>query len=261
MKKNTYTNFLFCLFIALAMSSCVSRSKMVYLANATQTDISNTAATYEPKIQVDDILQLVITAENSDVVAPYNLKRVQISSDQVGSSDQSSNLLMTYLVDSNGDIDMPQIGLVHIAGKTRREAIQEIKNKLSEYITEPLVSLRIANFKISVLGEVNRPDTYTVTGERITLLEAISKAGDLTIQGKRDNIIVIREVDGNRSINRVDLTNSDFITSPFYYLAQNDVVYVEPNQMKLNNANVGPSLTIAVSAVSLLISLIVIFTR
>lgn len=247
--------------IALAMSSCVSRSKMVYLANATQTDISNTAATYEPKIQVDDILQLVITAENSDVVAPYNLKRVQISSDQVGSSDQSSNLLMTYLVDSNGDIDMPQIGLVHIAGKTRREAIQEIKNKLSEYITEPLVSLRIANFKISVLGEVNRPDTYTVTGERITLLEAISKAGDLTIQGKRDNIIVIREVDGNRSINRVDLTNSDFITSPFYYLAQNDVVYVEPNQMKLNNANVGPSLTIAVSAVSLLISLIVIFTR
>lgn len=234
---------------------------MVYLANATQTDISNTAATYEPKIQVDDILQLVITAENSDVVAPYNLKRVQISSDQVGSSDQSSNLLMTYLVDSNGDIDMPQIGLVHIAGKTRREAIQEIKNKLSEYITEPLVSLRIANFKISVLGEVNRPDTYTVTGERITLLEAISKAGDLTIQGKRDNIIVIREVDGNRSINRVDLTNSDFITSPFYYLAQNDVVYVEPNQMKLNNANVGPSLTIAVSAVSLLISLIVIFTR
>lgn len=247
--------------IALAMSSCVSRSKMVYLANATQTDISNTAATYEPKIQVDDILQLVITAENSDVVAPYNLKRVQISSDQVGSSDQSSNLLMTYLVDSNGDIDMPQIGLVHIAGKTRREAIQEIKNKLSEYITEPLVSLRIANFKISVLGEVNRPDTYTVTGERITLLEAISKAGDLTIQGKRDNIIVIREVDGNRTINRVDLTNSDFITSPFYYLAQNDVVYVEPNQMKLNNANVGPSLTIAVSAVSLLISLIVIFTR
>lgn len=247
--------------IALAMSSCVSRSKMVYLANATQTDISNTAATYEPKIQVDDILQLVITAENSDVVAPYNLKRVQISSDQVGSSDQSSNLLMTYLVDSNGDIDMPQIGLVHIAGKTRREAIQEIKNKLSEYITEPLVSLRIANFKISVLGEVNRPDTYTITGERITLLEAISKAGDLTIQGKRDNIIVIREVDGNRTINRVDLTNSDFITSPFYYLAQNDVVYVEPNQMKLNNANVGPSLTIAVSAVSLLISLIVIFTR
>lgn len=247
--------------IALAMSSCVSRSKMVYLANATQTDISNTAATYEPKIQVDDILQLVITAENSDVVAPYNLKRAQISSDQVGSSDQSSNLLMTYLVDSNGDIDMPQIGLVHIAGKTRREAIQEIKNKLSEYITEPLVSLRIANFKISVLGEVNRPDTYTVTGERITLLEAISKAGDLTIQGKRDNIIVIREVDGNRTINRVDLTNSDFITSPFYYLAQNDVVYVEPNQMKLNNANVGPSLTIAVSAVSLLISLIVIFTR
>ncbi|MNE62735.1 Polysaccharide biosynthesis/export protein [compost metagenome] len=161
-----------------------------------------------------------------------------------------------YLVDANGMIDFPVLGSMKVGGLTRTEVLQMLKSKIAVYIKEPIINLRITNFKVSVQGEVGVPGTYNVTSERITLVEALSMARDLTIYGVRNNILVIREVDGVKSYNRVDITQSNFINSPFYYLAQNDVVYVEPNQNKINGAAVGPNTSVLISITSLLITLV-----
>ena len=153
-------------------------------------------------------------------------------------------------------IDFPVLGKLKVGGLTRSEVLQLFKDKISKYIKNPIINLRIMNFKVSVQGEVTLPGTYNVASERITLIEAISMAKDLTIYGKRDNILVIREVNGVKSFNRVDITKADFINSPFYYLAQNDVVYVEPNKTKINGAAVGANTGVLISITSLLITVI-----
>ena len=130
------------------------------------------------------------------------------------------------------------------------------KSKISKYIEKPIINLRILNFKISVQGEVVLPGTYSINSERVTLIEALSMAKDLTIYGRRDNILVIREINGVKTYNRVDITKADFINSPFYYLSQNDVVYVEPNKNKINGSAVGPNTSVIISITSLLITLI-----
>jgi polysaccharide export outer membrane protein len=134
--------------------------------------------------------------------------------------------------------------------------LQLLQQKIGVYIKNPMINLRIMNFKVSVQGEVNLPGTYPVASDRITLIEALTMAKDLTIYGKRNNILVIREIDGVKSYNRVDITKADFINSPFYYLAQNDVVYVEPNKNKINGAAIGPNTGVIISISSLLITLI-----
>ena len=148
------------------------------------------------------------------------------------------------------------LGKLKISGLTRTEVLKMFHERISKYIEKSIINLRILNFKISVQGEVTVPGTYSIASERITLIEALSMAKDLTIYGKRDNILIIRETDGIKSYNRVDITKSDFINSPFYYLAQNDVVYVEPNKNKINGAAIGTNASVIISVTSLLITLI-----
>ena len=133
--------------------------------------------------------------------------------------------------------------------------------KVKEYITNPTINLRILNYKISVLGEVKSPGNYPLESERITLLEALSKAGDLTIYGRRNNILVIREKNGIKSFNRIDITKSDFINSEYYFLTQNDVIVVEQNKTKVNSSVIGPNVTAIISATSVLISILILLTR
>jgi polysaccharide export outer membrane protein len=164
--------------------------------------------------------------------------------------------MQLYLVDANGTIDFPVLGKLKVGGLTRSAVLQLFQEKIGAYIKNPIINLRIMNFKVSVQGEVVAPGTYTIDSERITLIEALSKARDLTIYGKRNNILIIREIDGVKSYNRVDITQADFINSPFYYLAQNDVVYVEPNKNRINAAAVGPNTGVIISVTSLLITII-----
>jgi polysaccharide export outer membrane protein len=159
-------------------------------------------------------------------------------------------------VDAAGSIEFPVLGKLKVGGLSRSEVLQMLQQKIGVYIKSPIINLRVMNFKVSVQGEVNAPGTYTVDSERVTLIEALSKARDLTIYGKRNNILIIREIDGIKSYNRVDITKADFINSPFYYLAQNDVVYVEPNQNKINGAAIGPNTGVIISITSILITLI-----
>jgi polysaccharide export outer membrane protein len=168
---------------------------------------------------------------------------------------------ISYLVDSNGMIDYPVLGKIKLAGLSKNEAIIHIQNLLKEHIKDAVVNIRIMNFKFTVLGEVNRPGSFSNPSERITLLEALGQAGDMTIYGTRNNILVIRENNGTKTTQRVDITKPDFINSEWYYLSQNDVVYVEPNKTRINSSAVGPNLTVGLTALSLLVTIIALSTR
>jgi polysaccharide export outer membrane protein len=167
----------------------------------------------------------------------------------------------TYLVDSKGEISFPVIGSIKMGGLTRTEAVEKLKSELEKYVKNPIVNLRIVNYKVSVFGEVLRPGTYNIRTERVTLPEVISMAGDMTIYGSRNNVLVIREENGQKTHSFIDMTQADFINSPYYYLTQNDQVYIEPNKTRINSAAVGPNIAVGISALSLIITIIALVTN
>ncbi len=212
---------------------------------------------YEAKLQPDDLLSIIVSAENPELTVPFNLPQIQGNYE----INNNQNGIKTYLIDNYGYIEFPVIGKMKLGGLTRTEAKEKLVSAVAEYIKNPIVNLRILNFKVSVLGEVLKPSSFTLSSERITLLEAISLAGDLTIYGKRNNILIIRETEGKKTYNRIDITKSDFLNSPYYYLAQNDVVVVEPNKTRVNASVIGPNVTASISAISVLVTLLVILLR
>src|SRR5690606_21288729 len=244
---------LLCTAVVLMLQSCGSRRTIVY-ANNIQQKTYEEATQYEAILQPDDLLSIQVLGENKEVTTPFNLP-------EMGQNDSQHRNVRTYLVDNEGYIDFPGLGRMQMAGLTRTQAREKLVAALSEYIVNPTVNFRIVNFKVPILGEVVRPGTYETQGERITLLEALGQAGDMTIYGKRDNVLLIRETEGKKTHARVDLTDASFIDSPYYYLKQNDVVYVEPNKTKIHSSTIGPDITIIFSGISLLTTLFVILTR
>jgi polysaccharide export outer membrane protein len=242
---------------SLFLVSCASKKDVLYLQNIDQINSNQGSLSYEPKLQNDDLLSIIVAADQPELTVPFNLPQIQ-GNYQI---NQNQDGIKTYLIDIDGNIVFPVIGKVKLAGLTRSQAVRMLEEKIKEYITNPSVNLRILNYKFSVIGEVNRPGTFKIESERVTLLEALSQAGDLTIYGNRSNILIIREVGGKKEYNRVDITKADFINSPFYYLVQNDVVVVEPNKTKVNSSVVGPNLNVTISAISLLTTILFIITR
>ncbi len=238
------------------ISSCAPNKSILYLQDP--ENLNPNLQSYANVIQPDDNVLITITADEPVLAAPFNNLYLNEKSTE---SKITNDAMLGYLVDVNGEIDFPRIGKVKIGGLTRIEAESKIKDLIKPYINNPGINLRILNFKISVLGEVIRPGSQTITSDRITLLEALSNAGDLTIYGKRNQIMILREVEGVRSMQQVDITTTDFIDSPYYYLAHNDVVYVTPNKTRVNASVIGPNLTVGLSALTLLISIITLTTR
>lgn len=260
-------NFSSCTKTALLFSflflffSCVAPKDIVYYQNIQGLNSEQHLVSYEVKIQPDDLLMIIVSAEDPEIALPFNLASVALPNPanlQVAAGQQ---LMQYYLVDKNGNIEFPVLGKLKVGGLSRTEVLQSLKSKIEVYIKNPIINMRIMNFKVSLQGEVNLPGTYAINSERLTLIEALSMAKDLTIYGKRNNILVIREVNGIKSYNRIDITQADFINSPFYYLAQNDVVYVEPNKTKVNAAAVGPNTSVIISAISLLITVSVLIFK
>ncbi|MDR7210664.1 polysaccharide biosynthesis/export family protein [Flavobacterium piscis] len=241
--------------------SCASKKDILYYQNIDGINDSQNTVSYEVKIQPDDLLMIIVSAEDPEIALPFNLMSVTMpnTANLQAATGQQTN--QSYLVDRSGNIEFPVLGKLQVGGLTRTEVLELLKDKIGVYIKNPMINLRIMNFKVSLQGEVNMPGTFTVSSERITLIEAISMAKDLTIYGKRHNILVIREVNGAKSYNRVDITKADFINSPFYYLAQNDVVYVEPNNVKVNASAVGPNTSVIISAISILITISVLLFK
>lgn len=229
------------IFSGLLLTSCASREKIAYYQNIDQTEIVNKK--FETKIKNDDLLMIIVSAQDPVAVQPFNLN-----------STSSHVQEKFYLVDQQGYIDFPTLGKIEVANKTKNEIIENLQQKISRYVNNPIINLRIMNFKVTVQGEVKMPGTHTINSERITLMEAVTLSGDLTNYGKRDNILVLREENGEIKSHRVDLTKADFINSDFYYLKQNDVVYVEPNKVAVNSSAVGANVSIYMAAISLLIT-------
>lgn len=240
----------------LPIVACKPRKEVVYFQNIESLSKVEKPVSFEIKIQPDDLLLIVVTAENPESAMPFNIGTAGVPNSKKLFPTQSQESVLSYLVDSEGKIDFPILGTLKVGGLSRTEVIKLFKEKISLYIKNPIINIRITNFKISVQGEVNAPNTFSIESERVTLLDAISLAKDLTIYGRRDNVLIIREINGIKTYNRVDLTKADFMSSPFYYLTQNDLIYVEPNQNKINGAAVGANTNVLISITSLLITVV-----
>ncbi|NOY47925.1 MAG: polysaccharide export protein [Chlorobi bacterium] len=223
------------LFTIVLLSSCASRQNIVYFQDEPlSAAIENSNSNFELHYKTDDLLTINVSALDPKVARPFNLEATYTTQSVI--DGQGVLLQQTYLIDSNGNIEFPVLGTIKLGGMSRTEATANLKGKLSEYIKNPIVNIRLANFTISILGEVTKPGTYTIQDERISLPQALGLAGDLTIYGRRDNVFLIREVNGEKKFTKFDLTSVNVLNSSNYYLTQNDVIYVEPN-----NAKVGQS--------------------
>jgi len=237
-------------------SSCASRKNIVYF-QADSTQLNTYYELNAPKLQAGDVLAISVTADDIRVTQPFN----QVSAYQTGTIQNTNPFIPTYAIDNNGEIDFPKLGKVKLAGKTRTQAIDYLRNEISKFIVNPGVSMEIRNFKVTVLGEVAKPGSFTIENDRITLLEAIGLAGDLTIFGKRKDVLVIREQNGLKKEYRVDLTKRESLNSPVYYLAQNDVIYVEPNNSRVQTSSYTQNTSVFISVIGLIITVISVATR
>ena len=240
----------------ILLVSCVAREKIVYFQGDLDS-LEQMTAKYSPAIQADDLLVITVYGRNQEATRIFN-QESNLSSSGGGSSGRQQ----TYLVDEEGYIEFPVLGKVKLGGLTRIEAIQYMKGLLSKDIIDPGVSIMISNFRITMLGEIGKPGTYTLDNEKITLLEAIGMAGDLTINGERKNVLVIREEEGQRNFYRIDLTSDQIFNSPVYYLLQNDIVYVEPNQNKRNaSSSTFRDVSFVISITSFIITIVALIGR
>lgn len=241
--------------VLLALASCSTPKDIVYFQDAGQFKNYSNIEPYEVYIHQDDLLAIMVNSKASEAALPFNLP---MASYYVGGETYGQQRVLGYLVDKSGDIDFPIIGKLHVEGLARNQVRDLIRNKLIDegQLADPIVTVHFLNFKISVQGEVNRPGSFNISGERITLLEALSMAGDLTIYGRRDRVVVIREAKGQRTMLYHDLTRTDIFNSPFYYLQQNDIVYVEPNNSRAQQSRINQnnSASVWLSVVSLLIT-------
>lgn len=222
--------FFFSCVLTGLLASCGSVKDIAYLQGEDLLKKMEVADTVSLKIQKDDLLDINVSCPDQELLRPF----LRYGSEYNGAGGLSGGSSSGYLVELDGTINFPLLGQIKVAGLTRRQLIDLVQNRLEKegFIKKPVVTVRFLNFRISILGEVKSPGTYNITGERITLFEALSLAGDLTIQGRRNRVAVIRETDGVRTILYHDLRSRDVFLSPDYYLKQNDMVYVEPNRVR-----------------------------
>lgn len=247
---------IFCSLCLVIASSCVSRKNMVYFQEIEQLSESKKRNQQNNlEIQADDVLTIRVTAPEQEAAIPFNLTK------SVGTQLGTTVELETYLVSDEGTINFPVIGILEVQGLTNIELAEKIKNEISEYVKDPIVNVRILNFQISVLGEVRNPGTFTIEDDHITLSKALGLAGDLTIYGKRENILVMGEENGQKTYAYLDLTDANVVNSPHYNLRQNDVIYVEPKAVRRQSAGSTGIASTYLSLASVIASLVLLVTR
>lgn len=219
------------LLFMLGGTGCVKYQQMLYFRNQpafVPLQDHEIANSLRIKIQTDDVLYILVRALDQETAEPFNLfSSINMSSMNLNNQNAT---LTGYLVDPEGNIDMPMLGRLHVAGLTVDEAKETIAKKLKPYLTDPVIMIRFMNFRFTVLGEVGSPRTISVPGERMTILEALGQAGDLTPYSNRERILVIREQNGRREFGYVNIHSPEVFQSPYFYLQQNDIIYVEPTK-------------------------------
>ena len=226
---------IYLLLVVAMMCSCVSRKQLAYFQSVTAESAEEinkyTHPQPEPFVKVNDALIITVTALDMEAVLPYNLPSVSHNK-PMSDIEPTTLTYQYYTVDSQGNIDFPILGKLHVAGLTQAQVIEMIQDQLKEQIVNPLVTMRFLNANVTVLGEVNNPGSYPLNNGRMTILEALGAAGDLTPYGRRTNVLITRENNGKLEFARLDLTKDEVFTSPYFYLQQNDVIVVEPNQAR-----------------------------
>ena len=264
-KKSFIIIFSFVLFF---LSSCTSKKKLDYLQNIESVALEASMKNAKSTIQPNDQLVIMVTAKDMDVVKPFNqnfssgqILQYSLPSNNAPAQSQTSASGPTYMVDSQGNIEFPVIGKINTENKTTEELRDILKKEISKYVLNPQVSVRNTNYKITVLGEVNRPGTYNIPDAQTTLLEVLGLAGDLSIYGNREDILVLRNIDGTMTKERIDLTKADFINSPFFYLKQNDVIIVSPNETKQKTSRLDPNTGIYISVASIVVTILALIFK
>lgn len=256
MKKLLFITF--SLLTVLILTGCGSAKNVAYFQNSDSINFEQSRYLYDARIMPKDQITISVNTTTPEVSLPFNLL-LQNAYQQSRNISSGAGTLMPYLVDNEGYIKMPIIGKLKVGGLTKSEAEDLVTEKIRPYMAEtenPVVTVTMASYSVSVLGEVARPGSFLVSREKITILEALAQAGDLTIYGVRDRVKLIREdATGKKSIVRLNLNDANIVNSPYYYLQQNDVVYVEPNNIKAQNSKVGQTTTLWFSATSILVSL------
>ena len=264
-KKSFIIIFSFVLFF---LSSCTSKKKLDYLQNIESVALEASMKNAKSTIQPNDQLVIMVTAKDMDVVKPFNqnfssgqILQYSLPSNNAPAQSQTSASGPTYMVDSQGNIEFPVIGKINTENKTTEELRDILKKEISKYVVNPQVSVKNTNYKITVLGEVNKPGTYNIPEAQTTVLEVLGLAGDLTIYGNREDILVLRNIDGTMTKERIDLTKADFINSPFFYLKQNDVIIVSPNETKQKSARLDPNAGIYISVASIVVTILALIFK
>lgn len=235
-----FNSLVFIFMAATFFASCVSSKeqtkKSVYFSQVTDSLLrSSTSMEYEPVFQKGDILSISVITANEASSRLFNQQG--FSGGGSSESGEPSAAAQGYLVDEKGNITFPFLGAIKAAGSTRSMLTATLGERLRKYVDSAIVSVRLLNYRITILGEVNKPGTFSIPSERVTVLDAIGLAGDLTVYGRRNNIRIIRTADGNRQTTTLDLNKGDIFSSPFFYLRQNDIVYVEMNERKIPNTD------------------------
>ena len=253
MKKLCY---LWLFLLPLAFTACTSYKSVPYLQNdSIVNQVSQSPQLYDARIQPKDLLTIAVSTTQAELAVPFNLTvPTTITTDNRNLTSQPT--LQSYLVDNNGTIDFPVLGKLHVVGLTKGETEELVKSKLKDYLKEePVVNVRLINYKISVIGEVSKPSTFTIANEKVNVFEALAMAGDLTIYGLRNNVKLIREDrSGVKQIITLNLNDANVVLSPYYYLQQNDILYVTPNKAKAKTSDITASTSLWVSATSILVS-------
>lgn len=248
----------FFLFVLIMfVGSCSSSKHVAYFQNIDTVSLAASRGLYDARIMPKDQLTITVQTSNPEASAPFNLSMPGTAGVQ-GSLSRSSGSPQGYLVDNNGNINFPIVGTIHVAGKTKSECEAMIKEKVMPYLNareNPIVTVRMSSYRVTVIGEVESPGVIPVTTEKISIIEALASAGDLGIYGKRGNVLLIREdATGEKHAVRINLNDANILNSPYYYLQQNDILYVEPNAVKSKNSSIGASTSLWFSFVGIVTS-------
>ncbi len=243
------------------LCSCRSyKDQIVYFQNIDDIEALSSDTIYSsPLIKKGDALIINVLGDDPNVVAPFNMPAYSYlapGNDNV----YSSTMLQCYTVDTEGYVLFPVIGRVLLAGKTKKEAQNYLQREIGEIVNNPIVNIQYENYKVSILGEVAKPGVHRFKNERVTLLDLIAEAGDITLYGQRNNVLLIRDNDGKREFHRLDLTDGEVFKSSAYYLQQNDIVYIEPNESKKKNAKYSQTDQFNISLVSTIVSMVTMLT-
>ena len=254
---------LYVLLFTFLLVGCKTVKDVPYFQNAAEFDGSQGALLYDMTIKPKDKLNIFVHSSQPEAVAQFNFTEPRLlgnfSSAQGGIRMQQSRegQFHQYLVDNDGNIDFPVVGTVHLGGLTIEQANSLVKEKIAPYVTtDYTINTLIVNYEISVLGEVKRPNTFTIRRNKCTVLEALAMAGDMTIYGRRDNVKLLRELpNGEFEIHELDLRDANLLNSPYYYMQQRDVLYVEPNEVKAENTKIGRTRQLWIRGASITVSL------